>query len=65
MSRIILFNKPFRIMSQFRETENKITLSEYFNDSSLSVAGRLDYDSEGLLVLTDDGRPSFTITDLS
>ena len=63
MSRIILFNKPFRVMSQFRETENKITLSEYFNDSSLRVAGRLDYDSEGLLMLTDDGRLVHKITD--
>lgn len=63
MSRIILFNKPFRVISQFRETENKITLSEYFNDSSLRVAGRLDYDSEGLLMLTDDGRLVHKITD--
>ena len=56
MSRVILFNKPFRVMSQFREIENKPTLSRYFNDKSLRVAGRLDYDSEGLLILTDDGR---------
>ena len=55
MPRIILFNKPFRVMSQFRETEGKVTLSAYFDDPSLRVAGRLDYDSEGLLVLSDSG----------
>jgi 23S rRNA pseudouridine2457 synthase len=55
MTRIVLFNKPFRVMSQFRETGNKTTLSRFFNDPALRVAGRLDYDSEGLLLLTDDG----------
>ena len=55
MARIVLFNKPFRVMSQFREADNKVTLSRYFHDSTLRVAGRLDYDSEGLLLLTDDG----------
>lgn len=56
MSRVVLFNKPFRVLSQFRETPGKPTLSEYFSDKSLRVAGRLDYDSEGLLILSDDGR---------
>ncbi len=51
-----MFNKPFRVLSQFRETESKATLSSYFNDPDLRVAGRLDFDSEGLLILTDDGR---------
>jgi len=56
MSRVVLFNKPFRVMSQFRESGDKLTLARYFNDPALRVAGRLDYDSEGLLILTDDGR---------
>ncbi|MCP4045842.1 MAG: pseudouridine synthase [Gammaproteobacteria bacterium] len=56
MTRIILFNKPFRVMSQFRESGKKLTLSRYFHDPRLRVAGRLDYDSEGLLLLTDDGQ---------
>ncbi len=56
MPRVILFNKPFRVLSQFRESGNKRTLSSYFDDPALRVAGRLDYDSEGLLVLTDDGQ---------
>jgi 23S rRNA pseudouridine2457 synthase len=55
MARIVLFNKPFQVLSQFRETESKATLSSYFDDPVLRIAGRLDYDSEGLLLLTDDG----------
>jgi len=43
-------------MSQFRADEDKVTLSEFFSDKSLRVAGRLDYDSEGLLLLSDNGR---------
>jgi len=56
MTRLTLFNKPFRVMSQFRESGTKVTLSHYFNDPTLRVAGRLDYDSEGLLLLTNDGQ---------
>lgn len=63
MTRIILFNKPFRVLSQFRESGDKITLSRYFNDPSLRVAGRLDYDSEGLLVLSDSGKKVQQISD--
>ena len=56
MSRVVLFNKPFRVIFQFRESGDKPTLGHYFSDPALRVAGRLDYDSEGLLILTDDGR---------
>jgi 23S rRNA pseudouridine2457 synthase len=56
MTRVVVFNKPFQVLSQFREHENKDTLALYFNDKSLRVAGRLDYDSEGLLLLSDDGK---------
>lgn len=56
MGRVILFNKPFRVLSQFRETGSKATLSSFFNDPELRIAGRLDFDSEGLLILTDDGK---------
>ena len=42
-------------MSQFRESGTRQTLSDYLNDPVLRVAGRLDYDSEGLLLLSDDG----------
>lgn len=55
MMKIVLFNKPFHVLSQFRAHENKQTLAAYFSDKSLRVAGRLDYDSEGLLLLSDNG----------
>ena len=42
-------------MSQFRESGSKLTLSRFFRDPTLRIAGRLDYDSEGLLLLSDDG----------
>jgi len=68
MSQVIIFNKPFRVLSQFRESGSKTTLSAFFDDPTLRVAGRLDYDSEGLLLLSDDGRlvqkithPRFTL----
>jgi 23S rRNA pseudouridine2457 synthase len=56
LARIVLFNKPFQVLSQFRESGARLTLSHYFKDPALRVAGRLDYDSEGLLLLSDDGR---------
>ena len=43
-------------MSQFRESGDRQTLADFISDSSLRIAGRLDYDSEGLLLLSDDGR---------
>ena len=43
-------------MSQFRPSGDKQTLADFIHDKSLRVAGRLDYDSEGLLVLSDNGR---------
>ena len=63
MSRVVLFNKPFQVMSQFRESGDKLTLSRFFDDPSLRIAGRLDYDSEGLLLLSDDGQLVQKITD--
>lgn len=55
MARIILFNKPFQVLSQFSDKDGRATLAKYFRAPEYRVAGRLDYDSEGLLVLTDDG----------
>lgn len=64
ISNLVLFNKPFGVQSQFREDSNNkhTTLSEYFSDKSLRIAGRLDATSEGLLLLTNDGRVNKAIT---
>ncbi len=56
MPRIILFNKPFHVLTQFRRDGDKVTLADFIDDPELRVAGRLDFDSEGLLMLSDDGR---------
>jgi len=53
---IVLFNKPFRVLSQFTDGGDKSVLADYIDIPGVYCAGRLDYDSEGLLVLTDDGR---------
>lgn len=60
MARIIVLNKPFRVLSQFSDKEGqegqpRATLADYLVAPNFRVAGRLDYDSEGLLLLTDDG----------
>lgn len=52
---IVLFNKPFRVLSQFTTDGDKETLADYIDIPGVYCAGRLDYDSEGLLILTDDG----------
>ncbi len=53
---IVLFHKPFRVLSQFTTEGDKKTLADYIDIKRIYAAGRLDYDSEGLLVLTDDGK---------
>lgn len=63
MPTVVLFNKPYNVHSQFRKDHDQmITLADYFDDKSLRVAGRLDKDSEGLLVLTDNGTLNHFIT---
>ena len=62
MSRIVLFNKPFQVLSQFSAEGDKTTLAEFIPLKGIYPAGRLDYDSEGLMLLTDDGRLQARIT---
>jgi 23S rRNA pseudouridine2457 synthase len=52
---LIAFNKPFGVLCQFRRQPGRVTLADYINVPGVHPAGRLDLDSEGLLLLTDDG----------
>jgi 23S rRNA pseudouridine2457 synthase len=62
MTKIIAFNKPFNVHSQFRAENEQITLKNFIDDATLRIAGRLDRDSEGLMLLTDNGNLNQQIT---
>ncbi|WP_404473811.1 pseudouridine synthase [Vreelandella venusta] len=55
MSTLYLLHKPYRMLSQFTDNQGRATLADVLNAPGVYAAGRLDYDSEGLLLLSDDG----------
>ena len=58
---LILFNKPFQVLCQFSPQEGRECLADYLRVPNIYPAGRLDADSEGLMLLTDDGRLQHSI----
>jgi 23S rRNA pseudouridine2457 synthase len=63
MSHTLLFNKPYLVLCQFTDPAGRPTLAEYIPVDGVYAAGRLDYDSEGLVILTDSGKLQYSITD--
>src|SRR5919201_5441502 len=61
--RTIVFNKPYGVLPTFTDKEGRPTLADYVTVKDVYAAGRLDFDSEGLMILTSDGTLAHQITD--